>query len=80
MTPEAYNAVKSSPPPPQRAKRPRLDLTVDQVREMESKVLDSVPVINIELLTMEARPWVSITGDHNLEYSKVHSVLLLIIT
>lgn len=71
MTPEAYNAVKNSPPPPQRVKRQRLALTAEEIREMESKELDAVPVVNIELLTMETRPWVSITFDNNLEYAKV---------
>jgi len=71
VTQEAYNAAKNAPPVPPRAKKPRLNMTLEEYKETESRILDAVPVLNIELLTMESRPWVVLTGDINLEYSKV---------
>lgn len=70
VTSELYNNVRNSPPP-RRTKKPRIDPTPEQLREIENKVLDSVQVINMEMFNNENRPIVTITGDKNFEITKV---------
>lgn len=71
MSSEVYNSAKNSPPLLRRAKKPRLDPSPEELREFESKVLDSVQVTNLENIPLENRPCVVITGDKNYEIAKV---------
>lgn len=71
VTSEVYNAVKNSPPPLRKTKKPRIEPTPAQRRELENKVLESVQINNMENFTSENRPYIMITGDRNFEMSKV---------
>lgn len=71
VTSEAYNAVKNSPPPLRKTKKQKLEPSLGQQKEIENKVLDSVQVIKTENFSFENRPHVLVTGDKNLELTKV---------